>query len=359
MIQNTEYPESFLRQIEVVGSSDISQEDSEKYWTEHKAGMTWGTQEALSNVWNPQDIAIFGAGKCNDIRLLEVMQRGSVKNIDLYDLDANGLEIAIGYVKSRINSIMPEAINFANFNPVVADVTFMLKNVFKKFNGIRSDFTSDFAPVGPGREQKLIEAILKAIFGALDGRQIPEKQYDVVVSDCILSQILAVFEIQIEKLRDDLLEKQEVSIGLWEDLERDVHGVITKDHFDVLSQMTKPNGAVFVASDSTLLYRGKVSKAHFELLQAMEEKGDLPQEERIRDFGGDYVVEELMIPRFKCMDGDIARMAEKHMPDFEIVESRKWEWNRDPHELQKDGCVFGAEEVQGVVLKRLLTKTRN
>jgi len=352
MIRNPEYPDSFLRQMEVVGSSDISQGASEQYWVEHKANMTWGTQEALSNVWNPQDVAIFGAGKCNDIRLLEVMQRGSVQNIDLYDLDADGLEIAIGYVQSRINSIMPEAINFVNFNPIVADVTFMMKSMLRKFNSIRADFTSDFAPVGAEREKKLIDAILNAIFGALDNRQIPEKQYDVIVSDCILSQILAAFEIQIEKLRCDLLKKAESSDALWEDVEASVHGVITQDHFNLLSQMTKPNGAVFVASDNTLLYRGKVSKAHFELLQSMQKKGELPSEERIRDFGGDYVVEELMVPRFKYMDGDITRMAEKHMPDFEVVDSKKWEWNRDPHELQNDGCVFGAEEVQGVVLKR-------
>jgi len=352
MIQNPEYSDSFLRQIEVVGSPDISQEDSEKYWIEHKAKMTWGTQEALSNVYNPQDVAIFGAGKCSDIRLLEVMQRGSVKNIDLYDLDANGLEVAIDYVKSRINSIMPEAINFVNFNPVVADVTFIMRSVLKKFNRIRVDFTSDFAPVGPGREQKLIDAILNAICSALDDRKIPEKQYDVIVSDCILSQILAAFEIQIERLRDDLLERQDVSKDLWEDVENNVHGVITKDHFDVLSHMTKPSGAVFVASDNTLLYRGKLNRAHLPLLKDMEEKGELPKEERLRDFGGDYIVEELLIPRFKYMDGDIAKIAEKHMPDFEVVDSQKWEWNRDPHELQKDGCVFGAEEVHGVVLKR-------
>jgi hypothetical protein len=90
------------------------------------------------------------------------------------------------------------------------------------------------------------------------------------------------------------------------------------------------------------------------MLEDMDKNGELPEEARIRDFGKDYkyIIEELLVPRFKYMDGDIAKMAEKHMPDFEVVESQKWEWNRDPHELQTDGCVFGAEEVQGVVLKR-------
>jgi hypothetical protein len=41
--------------------------------------MTWGIQEALNQSWHPKDIAVLGAGRCNDINLLEIMQRGSVE----------------------------------------------------------------------------------------------------------------------------------------------------------------------------------------------------------------------------------------------------------------------------------------
>ena len=41
-----EYSDSFIARLEVVGSSDIKLEDSEKYWKEHKEGMMWGINGA-------------------------------------------------------------------------------------------------------------------------------------------------------------------------------------------------------------------------------------------------------------------------------------------------------------------------
>lgn len=352
MIHKSEYFASFLERLKVVGSTNITPENSEKYWVEHRANMTWGTQKALGEARHPRDVAILGAGKCNDIRLLEVMQKGSVENIDLYDLDADGLQAGINNVKAKIYKIMPEAINFVNFNPVVADITFLMKNLLRKFDVIRADFKSDFAQVGSKREQMLYTFVRKAILEALVQREIPTKQYDVVVSDCILSQILVAIEIQIKQLVDDLLDKMEVSIGVWEEMEEMVHELFIKDHFDVLMKMTRPGGAIFIASDCTLLERGKLHRDYSKMLYTMQERGELPVYENIRDFGGDYIVEELETPRFRYMNGDLVKMVEIHMSNLSIVGSREWEWNRHPHELQKNDSVFSAEKVQGVVLKR-------
>ncbi len=311
-----------------VGSSNISPENSEKYWREHKANMTWGIQKALNECTYPRDIAILGAGKCNDIRLLEVMQRGSVENIDLYDLSAEDLEQAISYVKAKIKSILPEAVNYANFNPVLADVTYVMKNLSRKFGEMK-------------KPEK--QAILDAINEVVAERRSDFRQYDVVVSDCILSQIVAALEIQIEKL---------LGSDFREELKEEVHEIFINDHIEILSAMTRPGGTIFLASDQTLLYRGKVSKNHAKMLYYMEKMGHLPPNEVIRDFGGDYLVEELHIPRFKYLNGDLPAILERHRDSLTILKKKEWEWNRDPHELQSDDSVFGAEIVQGVVLKR-------
>lgn len=346
------FPNSFLNRLEVIGSSDITPEDSEKYWVEHKAGMTWGIQKALEESDYPRDVAILGAGKCNDIRLVELMQRGSVQNVDLYDLDADGLKFAINNVKARINKIMPEAIDFANFNPVLADVTFVLRNLLKKFDQVRSSFLSGIAPRGPKRQKMLYWSIMGAIYESLEMREIPEKQYNLVVSDCILSQILMGLQIQIEDLRHDLLNSAEVNFDLWEEMEEVVQEVFIEDHIKVLKKMTRPGGAIFIASDKILLFRGKVHRNHAGMLKSMQERGELPENEVIRDFGGDYVVEELEIPRYKYMDGDLLQILQNHKTSLSVLDSKEWEWNRSPHELQKEDSTFGAERVQGVVLKR-------
>ena len=349
----SEYSDSFLERLRVVGSSDITPENSEKYWLEHKAGMTWGIQKALGECWYPRDVAILGAGRCNDIRLLEVMQKGSIENIDLYDLDADSLHVAINDVKAKINTLMPEAVTFANFNPVLADVTFVMRELVSRFDKIRRIFQTDLIYMGENKQTRLYWAILEAIHDTLRKREIPNLRYDTVVSDCVLSQILVAIEMQVDCLRDELLSKSEISFELWNRMTELIHEIFVEDHIAILRNFTRPGGTIFIASDTILLLRGKVHKNHAGMLYSMHGKGELPGNENIRDFGGDYVVEELEIPRIKYMDGDLLKIVSKcSPPGLSIVASKEWEWNRNPHELQNDNSVFGAEKVQGVVLKR-------
>lgn len=300
-------------------SPEITQEISEKYWVEHKANMTWGVQKALNECLCPREVAIFGAGKCNDIRLLEIMQKGAVQNIDLYDVDLESVESAISYVKGRIEKILPEAVNFVNFNPVITDITFVMKSIFKKFAELKCSLE------GSGKEKELFRKILIAIRDSIRARHLPEKKYDVVVSDCILSQILNEIEFHITKLRNEVVRPGYTSDWLWENMNEIVHEIFVTDHFKILDRMTGDRGSIFFASDNILLLRGKIDKTQFQ---------------------------ELAVPRFKYMNGNLSEMAKKHMQDFDIVGDRSWEWNRNPHELQNEDSIFCAEKVQGIVLKR-------
>lgn len=352
-MRQTSYPDSFLNRLDTLGSTSITPEDSDKYWVEHKAGMTWGIQKALSECSYPRDVAILGAGKCNDIRLLEVMERGSVENVDLYDLDADSIYGAIQCVKAKINKFLPEAINCANFNPVIADVTFVLQDLLRRFDRIRGSFMSNMAPIGTKRKWRVYRAIIDAINESIKSRQFPDIKYDVVVSDCILNQIILGVDMQINTLIRDLFSPSERDFTMLADLQETVHEIFAEDHIDVLKKMTRVGGSIFIASDRILLYRGKVSRNHEEMLRGMQARGELPEEEVIRDFGGDYLVEELEMPRCFYMDGDLLQILESHKKDLELIDSKDWEWNREPHELQKSGASFGAEKVQGVVLKKL------
>ncbi|MBD3156986.1 hypothetical protein GF369_04130 [Candidatus Peregrinibacteria bacterium] len=356
MLEKSEYDDRFIQRLAVVGSPNITPENSDKYWIEHKDNMTWGIQKALYEARYPRDVAILGAGKCNDIRLHEIMQVGSVENIDLYDLHAGDLQKALAYITSKIKSIMPEALDFARINPVIKDVTCVMKRLFSKFDVIRKYFNNNLYPYGVQREKEFLHKIKAAFCEVFQERETEFVRYDTVVSDCILSQILAGIDIQLELLINDVFELIYVNKGGLQELKEVAQKMFIADHMNVLQSMTRPGGSIFIASDRMLLYRGRVHKDYAQDVYQTHKMEGFPTNKSIRDFGGDYIVEQIEVPRFEYLDGDLEKIAQEHLPEYEIVGSKTWEWNRQPHELRKNGDTFSAEEVQGVVLKNLSQK---
>ncbi len=342
---------SLVDRLDVVGCSTISPEKAEKYWREHKSHMTWGVQEALNHSWYPKDIAVLGAGRCNDINLLEIMQRGSVETVDLYDLDATGMDEALHHTRAKISALLPEALDYAQFNPIMCDVTFVLEDILKRFDSLysrllHSGVEKDFVAA----QTMIVTKIIEEIRDAVSHRPAPDKQYDVVVSDCILSQIVVTLELQIIKFFDALFNGKNISHELWDTIKHSIDTLFVEDHFRVLTEMVKPHGSLFIASDNTLLMRGKVSQQYVEESKKFHVQGS------VLDVGEDYMLQEIEIPRFNYLNGDLREMIDKHLPGYTILDEKQWEWNRNPHQLQNNDTIFSAERVQGVVLKNLSQK---
>lgn len=337
---------SLVDRLDVVGCSNISPDQAEKYWQEHKNHMTWGIQEALNQSWHPKDIAVLGAGRCNDINLLEIMQRGSVETIDLYDLDAAGLDEALHYTRAKINKLLPEALSYARFNPIIGDVTFVLEDMLNRFDNLYNELIHRKIKKESFDDQAMIvNRMIEEINKSLNNRPKPEKRYDVVVSDCILSQIAATLELQITQFFEALFNESDIAYELWEKIKHVIDKLFVEDHLRVLMEMVKPRGSIFIASDTTLLLRGKVSK------QYGEESGRDSFNGKIVNTDEDYMLQEMEVSRFYYANGNLRTMVEKHLPNCTVIGEKRWEWNRNPYQLQNNDTVFSAEKVQGLVIK--------
>lgn len=343
----------FVNSLGVVGTAQLSPENANLYWHEHRTNMSEFIKESLRLTHKPEKVAVIGAGECNDLDIQGILNNSGIQKIDFIDLDSKGVESAINRIKKDLITVLGESESNLQLNSCPLDVTFFLEELINDFCKIRWKYARYNFPPSEKEQEKLYTEIISVFEKCINTRTLAEKsQYDVVVSDCILSQLLVSIEIQVQKLLDDIYDINLGARNLYRRLKGDIEKTFIPDHLKILKHMTKPDGHIFIASDQVLLKREKVSEKHREMLMRLKRSGELPENENIRDFDRNYIIEEIPIRRIDYMDGDLQKIFKEHDPSTQIVKNETWEWNRQPHELQKTGKSFSGELVQGLIIRR-------
>jgi len=189
--------------------------DNWDYFASHRAKVTEivsAAAEELTLGGNLPTCGFLGAGNGNDLDLTVLAQRFS--SIHLFDIDEN----ALGRIKTRYQD-QSEVLSRLVFEDPV-DVS----SVFQQLNHCRNQ-TGDCNP------RKLYESANKV---SLEGTSLHERKFDVVVSACLLSQlILAV----VETFDDN--DKTQTPILL----------AVRDGHLRLLVRLTKAPGRTILITD--------------------------------------------------------------------------------------------------------------
>ena len=200
------------RQQSELNQQSISSWD---YFESHRAkvaAIAIAAAEELTIDGNLPTCGILGAGNGNDLDLAALAKRFS--SIHLFDIDEN----ALGRIKDRYQD-QPEVLSRLVFEDPV-DVS----SVFQQLDQCRS-------PTGDCDHRQLIESANKV---SLEGTSLHERTFDVVVSVCLLSQlILAV----VNTFADD--DKAQTPILL----------AVRDGHLNLLVRLSKHPGRTILITD--------------------------------------------------------------------------------------------------------------
>ena len=364
------------RDLGVIGSSPISRSDAERYWTEHRDHLNGKIGSALELIGGSSiEMAVLGAGNCNDFDLGAFVEDPRLSSISLIDLDRRGVEealmLAFEMVRGRLTRTLggetgavlsPEAERelVSKCRLIHGDVTFFMESFIKRIDGLDIGKKSRYRSLNtPARRSDFLRPILDIIKECIDAAVVPENlagKYQFVVSDCILSQILVSIEVRIAAyLRRKLLEPPgtdlrggalENSQALWKMIKTEVPRLLIPHHIEILKALTVSEGLIFIASDQVRLRRAKVP-----LEVATEQK--VPPESLIQIPEQGFVMVQGPERRVHLQDGNLRKIIETSFPGITILEESRWVWNRQPFQLQPAGQFFEAEEVHGVMMRNI------
>jgi len=323
------HPENFDQQIGVCGPSPISEKDAKRYWKAQRYQMNSGISKALDQIPGQKNVAVIGAGACYDFDPQKIICDAQVRHLDLIDLDSSSSEFALNHamteIRQRTDTCLAGEVQLEDRVGVIEmEATLILADFFKKLASLKKSHSHQLRLSKSSHIPELIEPIAVLLEEAITEAQLPETlkgKYNLVVSDCILSQMLVAIEQRIALYLEPIIRHDKLGSDLWMHIKTRIPEIIIPHHIQTMQEMMTEGGRVFLASDQITLLHNTYQKSQ---------------------------------PRVTLEGGDLEAIITKYCPGFEVQSRRDWKWNRMPKELYgHHHYPYETELVTGVILREL------
>lgn len=356
---------TLAERLDVIGTAPFPREVTDRYWEEHRQEMRRAIGSAMEDIPESGAMAVVGAGACRDLDLVELASNPRLGRMDLVDLDAPGMEEALCEARARLARLQPEEgwlqpHPLDKVNPVQVEITGVMESFLNWMDqraGTLNRESTNWTRFQGKRMKEWLAPILEFWRRATQVERGPEElrnQYDLTLSDCILSQLWVSVERAIEAQLNVMIipprnEKEGKHQGdCWKYLKAEIPKVVGGAHLKTLVAMTRPGGQILVVSDQHTLRRYRVPSLEWrgappEIKNAMRV---LSQDEKT------VVAEELrMDPRMVCYAGNLGDLTRWALPHAVVLGASEWVWNRQPWEIAPVNTITQAERVQAVRLR--------
>jgi hypothetical protein len=286
----------------VVGPSHLINTTEE--WKEHREKLNGAIQTALDLTESTdgyKKMIVFGAGRCDDFDLEKFATQPEVTQIDIVDLDSQNATEAINQVRQRTTN------KVANMRIIEMDASLILTQLFQELDQYFNNLQDGTLRI-VGEEdvdynlQQIFQIIAKSCSTATHPPELHE-QYDLAVSDCIVSQFLVSIESYLEtQLIRKIRRNQYINNlqAIWSRIKYYIPRIIVPHHLNTIQKTIRPGGTLFFATDHT----------------------ELKQQSRTTRI--------ILGP-----NDDLETITKSTFPECNITAINHWVWNRIPNQAQE------------------------
>ncbi|MFT7641850.1 MAG: hypothetical protein ACI9G1_003601 [Pirellulaceae bacterium] len=344
-----------------VGTSSLPAQLAKRFWASHRERLEQLVLHTNAKQPARSSICILGAGRCLDIDLEKLARHGFV-DITLMDLDRSGMYSALeefADTRSETPTISEGQgrslkLSFAGDRPFsltacMIDGSLLLEGMAN----CKSHFLPQIESLVADRKEprEVFQAVTNWISkSATHPAELPNSGWDVVFSDCLLSQMTATVTTKILVALENVVtrclapESIEPFVLMVSNI---AEQQVLKYHLRLLAKLSNTSGPIHIASDAVAIERRKIKSSR-----------TYPTGYQLALDDGETAIIERRIPRFTgqrhLRDSLIPHLSE--WPGATAVNEGQWLWNRQPCELIEAAEDFTssqpiyAEEVQAVTV---------
>lgn len=345
-----------------IKSPEIVAPEGYNPWQDHFNNTRKRIHQAVTP--GAETMAILGAGLCNDIPLGSLLTRSNLRLIDLIDL--NRLDLFRALHKTATTELSSGRSRLLlDGNDIVLDYT---ENGFRRIcRGIQCDVTGamgSYVETHPKIKKDLqkqlkenpdqdpheiaLDAVSRLMAETKFAGRTPSirDQYDLVVSDLVLTQIEGSINTTAQALlAPELLTDEVVNQNpdwMYQHCQI-VQPAVIQNHLNNVRRLIAQGGLGLIISDNTMLVRmlslKELNVRHDHEMQVL------------RSNHGPVYFYQTRSPRFLCFGSDLNQMIRHFMPEAEIQDVSSWTWETQPLVQQNFGEQFVGNEVQSATFR--------
>lgn len=344
-----------------VDASPLTPAQAQQYWPDHRNNLTQIVRQHAEAVPDTSSICIVGAGRCLDLDLQAIMQAGYT-DILLVDIDRRALYEALEAVEQAskvdvqtesdddgtVKLEIPRGDETIHLVAKPLDATGMIDGMAEWEPHFLSEMT---ALVQKGRDaEEVFEKLEEWLDRGANIEAWIEEQpgYDLVLSDCILTQMIASMLTMLMVSLFGILRMVDSNMGVGafvRILQTKAERHVIRNHFEILTHLCAPDGVVHVIADTIALERRR-----------LKSRQEFPPQYALLFDDGNSIICQRPTPRL-FTGQSLQQCVQNAMPEDQreqIETTGRWLWLREPDELQpvaesfQTSRPYYAEEVQAV-----------